>query len=179
VVNAVRVPTAAIVAAVALAFTAPPAVAASDARLEASGHVRGLYPGATERMPVLVRNRNSHPVRVRWVGATSRDARPGCSRRELVVRPSRRRVVIPARAARTVTIGIGLRATAPNACEGARWPLRLLARGTVEPTGRRSPSGGSDDRSGGLPFTGRDLPLLALVGLVLLTAGAIARERAR
>jgi|SRR5918996_136130 hypothetical protein len=107
--------------------------AADGPDLIARGKLEGLYPGAVERLRVHVRNTTGRPVKLSWVRTKVLDASPECSRRNLEVRHRRR----PRRphpwigrrhSTRTVKVRAKLLASAPDACQGARWPLRFALR---------------------------------------------------
>jgi hypothetical protein len=97
------------------------------AKVKIHGHVRSLYPGARKRMRVTVRNRHSRPVRLRQLRTRVLDAGPGCSRGYLKVRRFKRRRYIPPHARVRVRVRARLTLSAPDACQGARWPLRFRA----------------------------------------------------
>jgi hypothetical protein len=97
-------------------------------RLELSGHVDGLYPGAVTSMRVEIRNGSGRPVLLRSVRAIVGDAGPGCKSQNLWTRRFRGRRELQARSSVPVTVRIGMLATAPDACQGARFPLDFSAR---------------------------------------------------
>lgn len=102
----------------------------STPQLRATGKVRGLYPGATKRMKVGVRNRYPDPVRLGFVRTRAADANPGCTRKNLSIRPrTPTQKGIPAGKRRRVRVAVTMLATAPDACQGARFPLRFRVRG--------------------------------------------------
>jgi hypothetical protein len=100
----------------------------SSHQLHVRGHVQGLYPGAAQRMRVGVRNGYPHDVVLRKVSAIVRDGGPGCARQNLWTRRFRGNRRITAHHSRSIRIAIGLQIGAPEACQGARFPLRFRAR---------------------------------------------------
>lgn len=100
--------------------------AGKDARhLKVRGHVNGLYPGAVDRMRVKVRNGYRGPIVLRGLRATARDAGPGCPGRSLWMRRFRGHRQIGAHQSHRVRLRIGMKASAPDACQGQRFPLHF------------------------------------------------------
>jgi hypothetical protein len=91
--------------------------------LTVRGHVRGLYPGAWTGMRVTVVNHNDRPIDFDRVLARVARARPGCGRRYLVVRGSHRERLVPPHGRIRLRLKVRLRRTAPDACQGARFPI--------------------------------------------------------
>ena len=92
-----------------------------------SGHVLGLYPGGTARLTLTVRNRNSFPINVTSIRVKAGNA-PGCARSNLVVENFRGSLRVAAERRRRLQLPIGMRSTAPDACRGARFPLRYTGK---------------------------------------------------
>jgi hypothetical protein len=97
-------------------------------RLHLSGHVKNLYPGARKRIRVRVENRFDHPVRLRFLRGKARATSRRCSRHNLTIGHSRRHPWIPSHGSRPVRFRIGMRARAPNACQGVSFPLHFTAK---------------------------------------------------
>ena len=95
------------------------------------GHIEGLYPGAARRMRVKVRNGYRRDIVLRKVRAIVGEGGPGCTRQNLWTRRFRGHRLISAHHSLRVRIAIGMRADAPEACQGARFPLRFRARARV------------------------------------------------
>jgi hypothetical protein len=169
----------------------------SSSSLLVSGHVTGLYPGASKLMRVSVRNGLGHAVELRWVRATVLDAGPECSRENLVAQPNRQHVPIEPHRTRALRLRISMRSRASNACQGATFPLRFRAQAAVESevsgaqggegdAGGGAPGRGADRAGGttnggggggnGLPFTGLELAVMALAAMALLGAGITLRR---
>jgi hypothetical protein len=98
--------------------------------LKVSGHIEGLYPGASEVLPVKVKSRLPFRVRVRSIRTVVADAGPSCSAANLQVPGYTGRLKIRPRRSRRVNLRIAMPATAADACEGASFPLRFRARAT-------------------------------------------------
>ena len=97
--------------------------------LRVHGKVHGLYPGSLKWMRVRVRNTSHHPLRLRWIKARARDAGPDCTRENLKLRRQRRPSVrLAAHSRRRVTVPVRMVPMAPDACQGAIWPLRFKVK---------------------------------------------------
>jgi len=94
--------------------------------VKARGDVVGLYPGADRRMRVSVRNRDSRPARLRRFRTRVGNANPVCTDGYLRVRQLKRpqRRIGPHRSI-LIRVRVRVRPSAPDACQGARWPLRF------------------------------------------------------
>jgi hypothetical protein len=88
-----------------------------------SGHVQNLRPGASRPMVITVRNPNSVAIRVTSVTMAAGTAGPSCPASALTLRPWTGGLVVPKRGTASTTVDVGLKPTAPDACQGARWPL--------------------------------------------------------
>jgi hypothetical protein len=106
----------------------PAARPASDG-LAARGRVHGLFPGMRTRMPVTVRNLTQVPLELRRIAVRVAPASPGCLARYLVVRRFRGERIVPARGTVQVRLKVRLRRSAPDACQGRRFPLAFVAEG--------------------------------------------------
>jgi hypothetical protein len=95
-----------------------------------SGHVSGLYPGARRRLTIVIRNHSRRPLRIRSVTARVRDAGPACRGRNLRISRFRGRLRLRARRARRIAVTVLMRPDAPDACQGARFPLVFRGRAT-------------------------------------------------
>jgi hypothetical protein len=95
------------------------------AGLVVRGSVDGLYPGARRRLVVVVRNRL--PMRLRIVGLRVRvgDAGRACRARNLHIGLLRTHASVAARGVVKVRLRATLRRSAPDSCQGARFPLRF------------------------------------------------------
>jgi hypothetical protein len=100
----------------------------AHAALRASGHVRGLYPGAVTWMRVTVRNVTKVRLRVTELRATVGTPNDGCLSSMLRVRPLRSQPVVAAHGSIKVRVRVRLRRIAPDACQGVRFPLTFSAK---------------------------------------------------
>jgi hypothetical protein len=114
----------------------PTASAASSkhARVKIAGYVEYLYPGATSRLQLTLRNRSPRRVRVRWVKARVLDASPQCIAANLSV-PKRTRLKMKIKPTRRkgVAMWATLADSAPESCQGAKFPLRYKAKTKPNP----------------------------------------------
>ena len=68
------------------------------------GHVSGLYPGARRRLVIVVRNRDPRPLRLRSITTRVKDAKPGCTARNLRISAFRGRLRVGSGQARHVAV---------------------------------------------------------------------------
>jgi hypothetical protein len=115
------------------------AVRVGASSLDLSSSVSDLYPGVMNAMRITVENRSGHTVRLRWLQVSATEGTPGCPAENLVARTRRANLPIRARQAHSLTMMVGLRPSAPDACQGKRFPLRLAARASVVPLRSRAP----------------------------------------
>jgi hypothetical protein len=92
------------------------------------GHVRGLYPGASKRARVVVRNRADVVVRLERLRVHVADASPACLATNVVIRGFRGSAPIPAGGTIQLRLRTRMGADVPDACEGARFPLTFSTR---------------------------------------------------
>jgi hypothetical protein len=105
-------------------------VAAPDRpALEILGHARGLYPGASQPMRLVVWNRTDRDLRVVLGAARVRSNRVGCPPSALRVGPARDALLVPAHGRVRSVVPVRLRRSAPDACQGARFRVTFVARG--------------------------------------------------
>lgn len=108
------------------------AAAASRHRLLLRARARGLYPGAVRPLKVLVRNPTDRDIRVvRLVARAIRSSNEACPASFLRVRRLRSHPLVPAHSRRRVRTRVELLASAPDACQGVRFALRLRVRGVA------------------------------------------------
>jgi hypothetical protein len=90
---------------------------------------RGLFPGGTKALRVSITNPN--PFRIRVVEISVRvlpdRERPECSTDQLQASDFARELTVPGLGARDVRLWITMLRSAPDACQGATFPLRLDA----------------------------------------------------
>lgn len=102
----------------------------SAPRLKAHGKVTGLSPGAVKTLKVRVRNRYPDKVRLGYVLTKVHDASPGCTAENLAIRRrTKSRKYIPSHRQRKVRVSVEMQESAPEACQGAQFPLNFKVRG--------------------------------------------------
>jgi hypothetical protein len=92
------------------------------------GHAGGLYPGRVKTLWVQVDNPTRRRRVVDVVEVVVHDARARCSARNVRVGAYRRRLVLPPRGRRLVSLAIAMRLDAANACQHAVFPLTFRAK---------------------------------------------------
>jgi hypothetical protein len=103
----------------------------AQVRVRLSGHVAGLYPGATRLLSVKIRNPYKRRMRIVSLRARVRGPRRACTKWNLDVRPFRGWLVIPPRRTRIARLRVRMPSTAAQECCGARFPLVFTARAVV------------------------------------------------
>lgn len=158
---------------VVLASATTPAHAA-DPQFTLTAGYQGLYPDARVAVPVTVHNPQSFPIEVSTASATVGDARSDCPSRYVSVTTFAGRVRVPAYGTSIVPMQFHMLASAPDACQGAVFPLTFRASGAPA-----SDSAGSG--AGGFAFTGSGAGTVALVagGAAAVTSGALLVSRRR
>jgi hypothetical protein len=160
-----------LIAALVLAGPGAPSVHAEDG-YEIAGEIDGLYPGAQATLEAQVTNPHAFAIRVISTTVTVLDASPACPASMLEIGDSQATVEIPPGETRTVPLDVRMSLSAPNACQGATWPLQFT--GTAVGTG-----------ASGLPGTSmidpRSLSALVIIGGALLAVGilTVGRDRRR
>ncbi len=135
--------------------------------------VAGLYPNATVTATVRVDNPQSEAITVQSAVVTVGDASPSCAALNLVAEPFSGNVTVPGSGTATLPIHIHMAATAPDACQGAAFPLRLAATGVVA-DGPPPARGASSAASSPLPFTGSAAAIwFAAIALVAIAVGIV------
>jgi hypothetical protein len=92
-----------------------------------SGSARDLLPGVLDRLTVTVRNPYPFAIRVTAIRAGARDS-GACKAENLRLTALRRPLVVPQRSVRRFTLPIELASDAPDACQGASFPLVFSGR---------------------------------------------------
>jgi hypothetical protein len=100
---------------------------AKRARFGVSGHVTGLYPGATKRLRLTLRNPNPFPITVKQVRTSVRSSIAGCPSKSIRVRPFKGSKRVGPRSKAKVKVAVTMSPTVPQACAGRRY--RLTYRG--------------------------------------------------
>jgi hypothetical protein len=149
--------------------------AAEPRTFELEGEVGGLFPNATIVSPVHVHNPQDFAITVVATRVVVSDANPSCTAANLEATPIDGDVDVSGGGTATVPVRFHMAATAPDACQGATFPLTFLATGAVAESG-------SGSTATGLPFTGADrwTLMLAASGAIAVFAGILlARSRRR
>ena len=113
--------------------TAPASASARTLSFKLSGGVEGLWPGARTRLRLRIKNPNTFAIRVSSLSVRPKTSdKPGCDARWLTaVKTKKFSLKVAPRRGAVTTYPIGLSKNAPDACQGASWPLRFTgtARG--------------------------------------------------
>lgn len=89
------------------------------------GSVGGLYPGHRVKLGVRYVNPYSFPIVINSVTIRAHGT-ARCTARQLM-RPKTPRLRLPSRSSVTSTIKVGMRRSAPDACQGVRFAVRVRA----------------------------------------------------
>ncbi len=108
---------------------APDPVRAASPTFHIRGSVRGLYPGRVKKMRVRIRNPFGFPIKVREIRPRVQRPYRGCPPKAIRVRVWHGNVRVVAHTGKVVGVRIRMKLSAPNACQGARFPVRF--RGTA------------------------------------------------
>jgi hypothetical protein len=101
------------------------------ARFGIRGHVDGLHPGASRRMPLRIRNPNPFAIRVTRIRTTVQPATgSGCPASSIRVQPYTGSRRIASSSSRRVKVEVRMRVDAPDACAGTRYRLTYRGRAT-------------------------------------------------
>jgi hypothetical protein len=156
---------AAVLAALIVSAVFAPRIHAEDG-FELSGEVDGLYPGAQVTLEATVTNPHPFAIRVTDAGATVLDAGSACPASMLQVERAEPNVVIGAHSTGTVSLQVRMSRRAPDACQGATWPLRFTGVAEEVPTVQLPSTSVLDPRT----MPGAAIFGAALIGLALLVA---------
>jgi LPXTG-motif cell wall-anchored protein len=148
-----------------VALTAAPA-GADEYQFTLTTEYTGLYPSADVSVPVTVHNPEPYAIAVHTAAVLVGDANAGCPASNLIASSFSGDVVAPARGDAVVPIRMRMPRTAPDACQGATFPLVLTATG--EPTG---PMPAEPGAGSGFAFTGGDVTTSVIVGSASLLLG--------
>jgi hypothetical protein len=89
-----------------------------------SGHVEDLRPGGSLPMVLTVENPNSVAIRVTSITVQASAASTGCPASALTLPNWTGSLFVAKDGTATLTVDVALKATAPDACQGATWSLR-------------------------------------------------------
>jgi hypothetical protein len=122
---------------------------------------------------VRVDNPQSETITVQSAVVTVGDASPSCGALNLVAESFSGNVTVPGSGTATLPIHIHMAAGAPDACQGASFPLRLAATAVIAEDPPPE-SGGSSASSSPLPFTGSVATMWsALIALIAIATGIV------
>ena len=129
---------------VATVVTVPVAVAhAADVQFTLTTDYTGLYPNADVSVPVTVHNPEAYRLAVHTADVRVGDASPACSAANLEASSYSGDVIAPAHGDTTIPIRMHMLASAPDACQGATFPLSFTASGSPStPSPARVPAHG-------------------------------------
>ncbi len=89
-----------------------------------AGDVHGFYPGRARRLQLTVSNPQTFDIDVTRITVRIRNSNhPGCTSFWLRADEFNGSLLVPAQGSATLKIRMGLRRKAPDACQGATWPL--------------------------------------------------------
>ncbi len=89
-----------------------------------SGHVENLAVGGSRPMVLTVQNPNSVAIRVTSLTVSASAASSACPASALNLPQWTGSLLVPEKGGTaSVTVTVGLKSTAPNACQNARWPF--------------------------------------------------------
>jgi hypothetical protein len=97
--------------------------AAAPGSFRISGSVAGLYPGAQLPLVLTVTNPEHFAIVVSSLSVTVGAAMPGCGAANLTATSFARSLHVPALGTAAVSVQVTLAHSAPNACQGAVFPL--------------------------------------------------------
>jgi len=139
---------------------------AADTQFTLTTNYTGLYPDADVTVPVTVHNPMAYDLAVHTANVQVGNATPGCTADYLEASPFSGDIVAPAHGDTTIPIRMHMLASAPDACQGATFPLSFSASGS--PLGA-PPSEGTS----GFAFTGANSWITTLVGIAALGSGLV------
>ena len=105
-----------------------PHLVIAEGEFHVLGRVQGLYPGAGRGLRLMVVNRTEDRMRVTAIRARVGDANAGCESTTLVPTSFRGSMWVPASSIKRLRLPIRMRVSAPDACQGARYPVAFIGR---------------------------------------------------
>ena len=163
-----------VIAALVLVGLSASSVHAQDA-FTIAGEVDGLYPGADTTLNARVSNPHPFAIRVISTTVTVLDASPACPASMLQIGDSQASVVVPPGGSGTVPLDVQMSRGAPDACQGATWPLEFTGTAAGTPTSGLPETSMLDPRG---PVALVAMMAVLLVG-VLIVGGRERRRRGR
>lgn len=108
----------------------PSALERPTPKIKVQGRVRGLFPGVTKKMEVGVHNRFARPMRLLSVRSRPQGASAECTRPNLRIERFRGLRRIPPHRRTRVWVEVTMAPSAPDSCQGARFPIKFRAKVT-------------------------------------------------
>ena len=103
---------------------AAPLMTGSSSRFSISGNVAGLYPGASLLLVLTISNPQQFAIVVNSITTSVGSPSASCSAANLSVSSFLGSLAVPAQGTATVTVTATMPHSAPNACQGAVFPLQ-------------------------------------------------------
>jgi hypothetical protein len=100
-----------------------------DSLFRIRGHVKGMYPGRHRRLVVQISNPQGRAIVVTSITARVRRAVRGCRGSNIRMRRFSGAKLVPAWGHAKVRLRVRMLSTAPDACEGARFPMAFSGVG--------------------------------------------------
>jgi hypothetical protein len=177
-------PAAVLVAVVVLLSVGPPGAlvhtqATSDqGTFTVAGEVGDLYPGLEATLEAHVQNTQPFSIRVTSVTATPQDANAGCDASMLHVDPSSTILDLAPAASALVPLAVRMDQAAPDACQGASFPLAFSGTAIGISAEKQGPvltpgAGAAAQSSDGLAFTGIHVAGMVALAGALVAAGLV------
>jgi hypothetical protein len=154
----------------AVALAVPSTAGAADPQFTLTANFVGLYPNANVTVPVTVHNPLDDDLAVHTASVRVGDASPACSSANLQAESFTGDVLVRAGSDGTIPLRMHMPATAPDGCQGARFPLIFTASAT--PASATGAAG-----SGGFAFTGAETGTLAVIGAGACALGLVLTRR--
>jgi hypothetical protein len=104
-------------------------VQSTSSGFKISGKLTGLYPGATRELVLVVHNPQMFPIVVTSITTTVASPSAGCQASNLVVTAFSGELPLRARTSAEVSVPVLMRHVAPDACQGAVFPLTYSGLG--------------------------------------------------
>lgn len=107
------------------------APALSSTSFTISGKVGGLYPGAVLPLTLTVTNKLTVPIVLTSLTTKVGAASSSCGTANLAVAPFAGKLPVPAKGKASTTVQVTMAHSAPNACQGAIFPLHYRGQATA------------------------------------------------
>ncbi|HEY6567830.1 MAG TPA: hypothetical protein VI341_09980 [Actinomycetota bacterium] len=103
-------------------------VATKSAAFRVKGHLKGIYPGQTTSMKVKVTNNGHARITLRSLKVKVRSTVAGCPSSSLKFTPFKGHKAIRGDATISMRLPARMKATSPDACQGARYQLTYAGK---------------------------------------------------